>query len=584
MTKPSKSRIDALVADACAWITAHLWIIDKAGDLIRLDPNPEQQQIMWWYFAQREAGVPIRIIILKARKVGVSTIIEALGFMDLHMHPNRRALIAAHDEKASGVIFRMTQIYYEELPDKKPIKSDRPTKKEIRWLAPHRSLFDVQTAGSLTLGRSDTLHFFHGSEVPYWPNAAATLLSALNALGDKAGNAAFLEATASGVEEFCGRWRKAVAYRKAHPDSLEGWIPIFFSVLAHGPYRTPLTVGEVIAPRDEHEESWVRWGAAPEQLKWRRAILEDKCNGDLQMFQQEFPATPEEAFRATGSNPIPAEVIAFHHKMAEDGERVVLDRDEWGKVRVRPWAGFGPYWEVWERPQEFRDYAVGGDVAEGALSEPTDPRSERDYSSAFVLNRETMEQVAEWWGRIDGDQFGDQMVMACEWYGMAWGTPEVQAAGQPALLAFRRAGYPNLYRTEVPDDRVEGGVVTTYGWRTTTANRHALIIEWIAHCRSNAAQFWSHRIIVRSERLAEEEETFYINKAGKPEHKPGYHDDCMFAAMIALQVHLRCPRQLRRPFEAEQHEAEVRDKPAYSWSGGHDPGVFAKPGGVETTG
>lgn len=586
MNKPARTQIDRLVFQACQWMARHLWIIDKEGQLIPLVPNSEQRVIMWWYFAQRLAGVPVRIIVLKARKVGVSTIIEALGFMDLHMHPNRRGLIAAHDEKASGVIFRMTQIFYEQCPNKKPIKSEHPTKKEIRWKAPHRSLFDVQTAGSFTLGRSDTLHFFHGSEVPYWVNAEATLLSVLNALGDKAGNVAFLEATASGVEEFCSRWRKAVSYRQRHPKSLRGWIPLFFSVLAHKPYQTALVAGETVEAADEHEEAWVVAGATPEQLKWRRAMLEDKCNGDVQMLQQEYPATPDEAFRATGSNPITAEIIAFHEKMSEPGERLVLDRDEWNRVRVTPWQGVGPYWEVWERPSEFRDYAVGGDVAEGTLSEPADPRSERDYSAAFVLNRVTMEQAAEWWGRIDGDEFGDQMVMAAEWYGWAWGTPESQGAGQPALLAFKRAKYPNLYRAEKPDDKVEGGVVTTYGWRTQRNNRHTLIISWIMYCRRGAENMPgnTHRIMVRSEKLAAEESTFYVNKMGKAEHRPGCHDDILFAAMIALQVHLRCPRQRRNPFQGEQRQAQQTGIPSHAWAGGRDAGLATTPGAPAQTG
>lgn len=589
MTKPLKSRIDQLVAEACAWMASHLWIIPKDSKddkLIRLVPNAEQQELMWWYFAQREAGINVRIIILKARKVGMSTIIEALGFMELHTRPNRRALVTAHDDEASQTLFRMTQIYYEECPDKKPIKSDKPTKREIRWIAPHRSLFDVQTAGKLTLARGDTLHFLHCSEVPYWPHAKATLTSALNALHPRGQNAVFLEATANGVEEFCSRWRKAVKYRQVHPDSLEGYIPIFFSWLNHAEYTMPLAPGEAVEPVDEHEEKLVRMGATSEQLKWRRQVVEDNCNGDIELFQQEFPADPEEAFRVTGSNPIPAEVIEFHKSTCRPGERVVLDRDEWDKVRVRPWAGMGPYWEVWERPQEFRDYSFGGDVAEGALSEPTDPRSERDFSYCFLLNRETMEQAAEWHGRMDPDLFGEQLRMVGEWYGMAWGSPETNPPGWPTLMALRRAGYPNLYLTEEDDNRIKGRKVTTYGWRTTKANRHSLIMDWIAYCRSGAEHLTgnSHRIIIHSARLVAEEESFYVNKSGKAEHKPGFTDDCIFGGAIALQMHLRCPRQLRRPFDVERREAVERDKPAYSWAGGHDPGIAAEPVGVESTG
>ena len=39
----------------------------------------------------------------------------------------------------------------------------------------------------------------------------------------------------------------------------------------------------------------------------------------------------------------------------------------------------------------------------------------------------------------------------------------------------------------------------------------------------------------------DEMETFIRDKNGKPVHRPGKHDDLLFALMIALQVHQRCP-------------------------------------------
>src|SRR5690606_4872955 len=68
------------------------------------------------------------------------------------------------------------------------------------------SAFAVATAGGRGVGRSDTLTFFHGSEVAYWPNAeehATGVLQAIPLAGP--GTEAYLESTGNGMNNWFHR-------------------------------------------------------------------------------------------------------------------------------------------------------------------------------------------------------------------------------------------------------------------------------------------------------------------------------------------------------------------------------------------
>ncbi len=228
--------VENRLKEVVIWITSHMKIIDKKGELVPLNPNPEQQRILWYLIIQEMLGEPVRMIILKSRKVGCSTIIEAYGYYLHHTRPNMRGLVAAQDDEASQTIFNMTGLFHEENPEALPMKSGRAGKRELLWKSPHRSRFSVQTAGKVSLARGDTLGFFHASEIPYWPHPKQTLLSALNAVPDD-GGIVVLESTAHGFEEFKVRWDAAIAYRGEHPDDMTGYIPLFFSWLDHEHYK-----------------------------------------------------------------------------------------------------------------------------------------------------------------------------------------------------------------------------------------------------------------------------------------------------------------------------------------------------------
>lgn len=90
-------------------IAQTLKVVDKRGRLVALKANPQQVAIMEAIRAQAAAGHPVRIIGLKARQIGFSTITEAVMFLRCQTEPNRKALVSAHTDDSSEALFRMRQ-------------------------------------------------------------------------------------------------------------------------------------------------------------------------------------------------------------------------------------------------------------------------------------------------------------------------------------------------------------------------------------------------------------------------------------------------------------------------------------------
>lgn len=526
---------------------ANFSIITKAGDLIGLVPNSQQREVLAAIAAQRAAGVPVRLLILKARQIGFSTISEAVLFLDTFDRPHRRALVAAHDDDSSEGLFRMTKLFEEAWPAAERKPTEYSSKKEIAWAAPHRSQFQVQTAGKLRLGRGSTIHSFHGSEVAWWTNATETLLSVLQAVPDDPDTMVILETTANGIGgEFWERWQQAVRERREHPDDLSGYLPLFFSWLDYPEYRMKLPEGYEQGEPDEDEEALVELGADAEQLYWRRRTIIDKCGGNVNLYNQEYPSSPEIAFQQSGRAAIDPRIIRRHRSTIEEPRRARLTWDknvQPGGVRIDFGDFPDPCWYIYRTPEDRHDYTVGGDVAEGELSDPADATSNPDFHGGLVLDRVTTMFVAEFNNRtLDADEFGEELLKAAWYYNYSWASPEANAAGLAAVLVFKRANYSRLYRREGSDESVEVKDAKRLAWKTTTANRDLMIDDYLAACRPDPIEKWADRIVCPSQRLVEQEETFHIDKTGKRQHRPGCFDDLLFAGFICWQLHLRCPR------------------------------------------
>jgi hypothetical protein len=91
-------------------------IVDKARQLVPLTATDPQLEFDEALEGQREAGLPMRAIILKARQLGFSTWTEAKIAQRVTQLPYQNAVVVAHEVKAAGAIFNMTERMHSHLP------------------------------------------------------------------------------------------------------------------------------------------------------------------------------------------------------------------------------------------------------------------------------------------------------------------------------------------------------------------------------------------------------------------------------------------------------------------------------------
>lgn len=551
------------------WIAERLKIISKHGKKVSLEPNLEQRQLMKTMAVQRAAGFPIRIIILKARQVGMSTITDGYFFERILHCPNLRGLICAHDDKSSTTLFDMVKMFYEELPANEQLPADYLSRKEIAFEAPHRSRLEVQTAGKKHLGRSQMLHYLHCSELAFWPNDVTTLNAVSQSVPDDfVDSIVVLESTANGVGgAFYTQWKMAVERMRKNSTDYSGFIPLFFSWLDHPEYTKAIPLGMSVNNLDDDERHLRSIGATDEQLFWRRGIIESKCNGDVDMFKQEYPSSPDEAFRMSGRPAVDPRIVNHYRNEIRPGTRIRLEVLDDTTVRAVPTED-EPYWEVWDEPRQNGNYAVAGDVAEGILSDPDNRNSKPDFSVGVVLDRKRFSICARYRGRPQPDVFGRELLKMAMWYNWAWVTPELNSCGFGALGPLKDAFYPFIYTRQQSEDFQVPEDMRQYGHKTTPQNRSLMIDEWLADMRPDWDGSFEGRLLCYSADYVEEMEAFICDKSGKRQHRAGGFDDELFATMIVLWIHKRTPR-----FTADENSVRTPAAPAYAYTGGSDPGI-----------
>ena len=98
-------------------------IRDKSGMIVDFKLNEPQQRLYDIIKKQKEEKKPVRIIILKARQMGFSTLTESILFKETATKFNINTGIIAHKEEATTNLFNMSKRIYDNLPQEmKPSK------------------------------------------------------------------------------------------------------------------------------------------------------------------------------------------------------------------------------------------------------------------------------------------------------------------------------------------------------------------------------------------------------------------------------------------------------------------------------
>jgi len=523
------------------WIAANLKIQNKTGELVPLIANEGQLLLNATMNMQRYRNLPVRIVLLKPRQVGWTTWSAAEGFCDAYTKRNWQVFVGSLDTDSTDHVFSMTKLFQTEMQDAH--KTDKTNRKELIFSPPHRSKIIAQTSGKEGFGRGYTPHFFHASEVAFWANAKKQLAGIYQGIPKGKDTTIILESTANGVGgAFYDTFWDAVERRKWNKEDFSGYLPVFFPWYKFAEYAIEPPVGFSMSA-DEREES-ESYHLSPGQIYWRRLKI-DEVNGDISIFRQEYPATALEAFQATGNPVFTQQMIKTQEAQVCPHPRNCIFTDEIENVD----RSFN-CWQIIRLPQKEHDYCMGIDTMEGRVSDVNDVKSNLDCDAMAIIDRFNCEVVAIYHGRGNQADLGEQALRMAEFYNDAWVAPEIPA-GMVVLGKFKDAGYDNIYNRQQHDERLETSDSENLGWRTTMITRDYMINQFITCMRDNSLK-------VNFMDVVDEMKTFIRDKTGKKIHMPSKHDDLLFAVMIALQVHLRCP--VTQPYPDSHTASYVPDQ------------------------
>ena len=503
---------------AMDYIENCLKIKTKSGTVVPFRLNDAQRKLYAVAKRQQDAGKPVRLIILKARQLGFSTLTEGLIFHACATRKNVNALIVAHREDATANLFRMSKLFYDELPA--PVKPmlrasnaqelvfENPSKlRSEREARPGlRSRIRCATAGGRGIGRSDTLQCVHLSEYAFWPDGAdgkaSTLAGILQAVPSLPGTMVVIESTANGFEDFKERWDAAVAGEN-------DFEPVFFAWFENPDYSMPVVPGTEWTP--EERDLKTAYQLTDEQLQWRRWCIANNCGGSLDMFRQEYPASPGEAFLHSGTGVFDNEQIVLRlERLPGPAGRGEFTDGEWTESETGAIT-------LYELPEEGVPYVLGGDTAgEGS-----------DYFTAIVIDNVTGRIAAKLRQKYSEPEYVRQIYALGRFYNDALVAIETNFSTYP-VMKLQEMEYPNQYSRE-REDTYTRQMKKSYGFRTDRQSRPRAIANLVE-------VFSSHPEWFTDRELLEEMLTFCYNEDHRPEALAGKHDDLVMGAAITYAV------------------------------------------------
>jgi hypothetical protein len=530
-----------------------LSIRNQVGSKVGLELSPGQVKLAEAVRSQRARGKPVRLVVLKTRRSFFTAGAASVIFHEVPFFAGRRATIIANQYHPAALeafdYMAQYQLSYRpferhgslvRLPTLiKPQNLTTPVSKgatlEMTWS--NGASIDVLSAEGGDVGRGGGRHWLLCDELAFWRAAGLTLTSVLNTIPKASETGVIAMSTANGLG---GEFYDLVQLAR-DPANISGWEFLFFGWLEHPPYRAPVEdPARFQASLDVEEKLLVSMHSATlEQLSWRRLTIATECRGSIDLFHQEYPTTPEEAFLASGRPRFNHQDLARHPVCdGTAGELQLIEQPPTKRLIFIP-RDHGAL-SIWKKPEPGHNYVLSADPSEGKDVSSGKRGDNPDYSVGFVTDRWSGEQVALLRERIRPAEFADQLAYLGRWYNYAFLIPEANNAG--FIDALVRTGYPLelIYtRQRDPTDR-RPAAIQEIGFQTTALTR-----QWIISAAEEAIRTLA--ITIRSPIVLRECQTFVIKPNGKAEHRDDCHDDCVIALGLNVIGNRVAPK---KPFDA----------------------------------
>jgi hypothetical protein len=450
--KRKKDNLDRWAGDFEAFAEAQIKILPKdvTKGFIAFKMNEAQKLIHGQIQKQLKETGRVRAIILKARQQGISTYCTGRVFHKVYFESYHKSVVMAHDAPTSEALFAMSQNIVAKMDDEYRPELAKSNAREIK-LADRDSGYRLYTAGSPEAGRGTTPTIAHLTEVAFWPFASQILSGLFQGIPNTDGTEVILESTANGIgNEFHRLWEGAV-------EGTNGYLAIFIPwFLTSEYYIEPPDNFELTA--DEEHYSKIHGGLLEGQMYWRRLKIGE--SGPLK-FQQEYPATAQEAFITSGSNVIDGKKLDLYIPSAPKIWRA-FDYSTNSFEKETPDKAF---LKVFRSPDPKEPYVLAADPSLGVG---------KDYSVGVVLNKQRQVCAVYRNNRIDPSLFGVELFYLGRYYNNALLAVETNNMGIATLNKLVELQYLNLYKqTKIANVSKEES--TKLGWKTTHMTKPLII-------------------------------------------------------------------------------------------------------------
>lgn len=246
------------------------------------------------------------------------------------------------------------------------------------------------------------------------------------------------------------------------------------------------------------------WKVHPEYTEqWFENITKNMSKREIaQEFECNFNASGETVINSTDIERIKASVNEPKYK-------TYIDRNYY----------------VWKEFENGGSYLLVADVSRG---------DGKDFSVFHVINVKNMDQVAEYQGKLDPDNFAKLLFDVGREYGNCMIVVENNNIGYSVITKLVDMGYPNIYySSKNTNDFIDSSNAqyvsnSTPGFTTSQRTRPLIIAK--------LEEFIRNKIIkINSLRSINELDTFvWVN--GRPEAQRGYNDDLVMSLAIACWV------------------------------------------------
>lgn len=294
-----------------AWAADCVRITDKLTGLpVPFILNSPQRRVLAVMEEMRRRREPVRLIMLKARQWGGSTLIQVyMAWMQLVRRRGWNSLICAHVKDASagirGMYSQLLRLYPEHLREGGPkewalLPYERS--QSVCRIPARDTLVAIATSLAPNSLRGSNFAMAHLSEVAFWgdgnPEAASEIVRTVcGSVAREPETLIVMESTANGTGDFFhSEWQRAVRGESDKRPIFVGWQEIDI-------YRTEIPAGrrrEVLDSFDSYERALLEQGIEAERVAWYHEKRREYPTHEA--MKAEFPTTPEEAFAGSGAD------------------------------------------------------------------------------------------------------------------------------------------------------------------------------------------------------------------------------------------------------------------------------------------